>query len=110
MDTRPDTGLSVDRLGVNAVCKDILVFLSPGCETIAEKRKKKFRGWAQMHVKDLLNKKINIKSTKLDNENNPYHAEICRTPYTTDEALRLLAFALSVCAEDHDFIEKPNMN
>ena len=109
MDTRLDTGLSVDRLGVKAVCKEVLVFLTPLCETIAKKRNKQFKGWAQMHVNDLLKLKINIKSTKPDNEDNPYHAEICRTPYETDAALRSLAFALCVYASDYDFIEKPSM-
>lgn len=103
LDKRAGTGLSVDRLGVRAACPEVLAFLSPLCDEMAEKGSTEFVGWAQVKVEDL--KGIIIKATDAVGEDNSYHAEIDRTDYPTAGALRALAFRLCVHASKYDFIK-----
>ena len=104
-DDRPNTGLSVDRLGVRTPKNAVLEFLEPFCEVMAERGSTTFKGWVQLCVADLRSK---ISVTDAEGEQNPYHAEIDRSPYTTVQAMRALAFELCVYASKYEFVEKPS--
>ena len=108
LDKKIGTGLSVDRLGVRKACQEVLDFLTPLCDASAKNRSSKFVGWAQISVEDV--QKIGIHVKEAVGENNPFHAEICRSDYPNINALRSLAFHLCVCASKHKFICRPDEN
>ena len=101
LDKRKDTSLSVDRLGVRVARPDTLSLLLPLCDRIATNGSTEFVGWAQISAADVHR---GIRATSSVGEDNPYHAEIDRTQYPTDEALRAFAFQLCVYASKHAFI------
>ena len=101
MDDRMLPGLSVDRLGVKIVRRNILDYLRPLCDDMAKKGRTEFIGWAQLRVSDVQQK---ISATKAVNEDNPYHAEIDLIPYQNKQSLRAFAFELCVQASKHEFI------
>ena len=105
LDTRVNSGLSVDRLGMKNVDHSVLNYLNPLCHQLAQKRSSKFVGWAQIKVRQI--ESIGIRATQAVNENNPYHAEIIRSEFTTPQSLRALAFQLCVYASENDFIYRP---
>ena len=109
LDTRSNSGLSVDRLGGRGPRRDVLEVLCPLCEESSRKRNKEFKGWAQIHVERLQVAKIGISPTPATDECNPYHAEICLDPYPTVPALKALAFQLCVYASSNEFVEKPDL-
>ncbi len=106
LDERIGTGLSVDRLGVRVAEVEVLTFLRPLCDAMAEKGSTNFSGWAQISAKDVENI---IKVIEAIGEENPYHAEIDRSNYQNVDALRAFAFQLCVYASKHEFIPRPEI-
>ncbi len=105
LDTRENTGLSVDRLGMKKVDHSVLNYLNPLCHKSAIKSSSNFVGWAQIYVRQI--ESIGIQATQAVNENNPYHAEIIRSEFKTPKSLKALAFQLCVYASENDFIYRP---
>lgn len=103
LDKRRGTSLSVDRLGIRTAKPDVLEFLLPLCDRMAEKGSTEFVGWAQISAADVHG---GLTATRPVGEENPYHAEIDRAQYPTDEALRAFAFQLCVYASKHEFIDR----
>ena len=103
LDDRKGTGLSVDRLGIRKAQPDVLTFLGPLCDKMADKRPTEFVGWAQIRATDFGGE---IRATMAVGEDNRYHAEIDRSQYQTDRSLRSLAFELCVHASKHEFIPR----
>ena len=104
MDSRMHGGLSVDRLGVKTVRAEVLDYLYPLCDDMANKGRTRFIGWARLRVSDIKQK---INATRAVNEENLFHAEIDLTPFKNEQSLRAFAFELCVQASKYEFIHHP---
>ena len=106
LDNRIGTGLSVDRLGVRRAVPNVLAFLCPLCDEMANKGSTEFKGWAQISVSDVHH---SIMATDAVGEQNPYHAEIDRSDYQNERTLRSFAFELCVFASKHEFLYRSDI-
>lgn len=95
--------LSIDRLEIRDVNLGVVKFLTPKGKSHARQRNTTFHGWALLCVKDLA---VGVKGTAVKDGDNPYHAEIDRSAYTTGLAKRSFAFELCVHASKYDFVDK----
>jgi hypothetical protein len=112
-DSRFQTDLSVDRLGGSSVEDRVRRFLTPHAVHHGETRlpKQQFHGWAQIPVKKL--KKIKIAPSPKGDKNklddlsdpyNPYHADIVRDGYRTQQTAEVLAYALAQMASQFHLV------
>lgn len=108
-DDRLNSGLSVDRLGKNGVQKRRCKELLPLCDAVANQRKKPFVGWATIQAKSVrVNVKARITGLPAIGEENPYHAEIDRSPYKNVESLRAFAFLVRAYSPVRNFVPRGN--
>ena len=71
---------------------------------MGELKKSVFRGWAQFSVQEF--RKF-TRATAAVGEVNPFHAEIIRDNFPTDEALRILAYSMCLAANELSFLDSP---
>lgn len=102
LDTRLETDLSFDRVGIRKAEEAVLAFLTPLCREHGTTQGKCFRGWLQIPVREL--GRLPILPKKSVGEMNPYHAELSRDDHRKLEAARSLAFRLCVLAGPHPFL------
>lgn len=98
-----EVDLSVDRLGVRDVNFGVVKFLTPKGKSLARQRNITFHGWVLLCVKDLA---VKVRGIAVKDGDNPNHAEIDRSAYTTRLAKRSSAFELCVHASKYDFVDK----
>jgi hypothetical protein len=91
IDTRLDTDLSVDRIGLNHPDARVMSLLEPLAAKRASKRSRMFLGWAVLKAERILSRPgVNPTPITLpEDEANPYHAEISRKDFrkTKDQAI-----------------------
>lgn len=101
LDTRYQNDLSFDRLGIKKPTDEVVRFLTPKCNKHASIVMKPFFGWAAIKVSEL--KRLEVKPTPDDANDNPYHADLLRNDYRSRELAETLAFRLAY--QVHDLID-----
>lgn len=96
--------VSVDRLGVGQCEEKRIEFLDPLGREMGRNRGKVFRGWAQFPVAVF---RGYTKKTDPVGEANPFHAEILRDGFPTEDAKITLAYTMCLKASAMDFVPSP---
>lgn len=106
-DSRLENDLSVDRLGRANPERAVVRYIGPKAEEANPG--KPFAGWAALRVNSIRNGRYPLEVLASPNDDNEYHADICRDGFREDMYQYYLAIRLREIVEsDLGFVEAPS--